>query len=101
MSRQYEDISARPIAWFFRYGLSEADTAPTVKNTRINAGSARLPTQLVRLDPRPPSGLAVSSPASVSQSPPGEHERATDQIREKRQRQRLVGDYGTIADTVR
>lgn len=47
-----------------RYGLSDADTAPTVKNTRISAGSARLPTQLALLAPSPPSGLAVSNPAS-------------------------------------
>jgi hypothetical protein len=34
--------------------LSDADTAPTVKNTRISAGSAMLPIQLARLAPRPP-----------------------------------------------
>ncbi len=54
----------RASAWFIRYGLSEADTAPTVKKTRISAGSAMLPIQLARLAPRPPSGLAVSRPAS-------------------------------------
>lgn len=36
------------------YGLSEAETAPTVKNTRIRAGSAMLPIQLARLAPSPP-----------------------------------------------
>ena len=44
--------------------MSEADTAPTVKKTRISAGSAMLPIQLARLAPSPPYGLAVSSPAS-------------------------------------
>src|ERR1700733_15587870 len=44
-------------AWFIRYGLSEADTAPTVKNTRISAGSAMLPIQLARLGPSPPQGV--------------------------------------------
>src|ERR1700683_2196711 len=43
-------------AWFIRYGLSEADTAPTVKKTRIKAGSAMLPIQLAPLDPSPPHG---------------------------------------------
>ena len=44
--------------------MSDADTAPTVKNTRIRAGSAILPIQLARLAPRPPNGLAVSRAAS-------------------------------------
>ena len=44
--------------------MSEADTAPTVKNTRISAGSAMLPIQLARLAPSPPYGLPVSSAAS-------------------------------------
>ena len=35
-----------------------------MKNTRISAGSAKLPIQVVRLAPSPPSGLAVSNAAS-------------------------------------
>ena len=83
-------------------GCPTRDSAPTVKNTRISAGSAKLPTQVVRLAPRPPSGLAVSSAGQRDhEARQAEHERAADQVGQERQRQRLSVMIGTIADTVR
>ena len=90
------------IAWFIRYGLSDAETAPTVKKTRISAGSAMLPIQLARLAPRPPYGLAVSSPASEITKPASASTNAPP-IRSARNASgsgSLVM-IGTIAETVR
>jgi hypothetical protein len=82
--------------------LSDAETAPTVKNTRISAGSAMLPIQLARLAPSPPYGLAVSRPASEIMKPASVSTNAPP-IRSARNASgsgELVMT-GTITDTVR
>ncbi len=64
-------------------GAAGSGCARPVKNTKISAGSAKLPIQVVRLAPNPPSGLAVSNAASEIAKFAKLSTSATDQVREK------------------